>query len=73
MADVMAHCGAGIGRAGTLAVAITLLHLRRVLRDEPRSVLFALVGLVVLGAILRLTISVEAPMIAGSVSVQSVG
>lgn len=44
------------------AVVITLLHLRRVLRAEPRAVTAALVALVALGAVLRLTISVEAPM-----------
>ncbi len=44
------------------AAALTVVHLRRVLRAEPRRVLFALLGLVALGAALRLTLSRETIM-----------
>jgi len=44
------------------ASTVLALHLWRVLRSEPRRVLLTLLGLVALGALLRLLIAREAPM-----------
>jgi len=44
------------------ALAFVALHVRRALRSEPRSILWSLLGLVALGAVIRLAIAEEAAM-----------